>query len=101
MKTLVSFLMTILGILSPALSSQAQEADRFPGEFKEIHSIDDFTEGYYIICCQLGEHMAALCTPFKQANNKERGGIENISDKLSISSHRITDPKKNTVWKVE
>ena len=45
MKTLVSFLMTILGILSPALSSQAQEADRFPGEFKEIHSIDDFTEG--------------------------------------------------------
>ena len=101
MKTLVSILMTILGILSPALSSQAQEADLFPGEFKEIHSIDDFTEGYYIICCQLGEHMAALCTPFKQANNKERGGIENISDKLSISSHRITDPKKNTVWKVE
>lgn len=93
--------MTILGILSPALSSQAQEADRFPGEFKEIHSIDDFTEGYYIICYQLGEHMAALCTPFKQANNKERGGIENISDKLSISSHRTTDPKKNTVWKVE
>lgn len=101
MKTLVSILMTILGILSPALSSQAQEADRFPGEFKEIHSIDDFTEGYYIICYQLGEHMAALCTPFKQANNKERGGIENISDKLSISSHRTTDPKKNTVWKVE
>lgn len=101
MRTLVSILMTILGILSPALSSQAQEADRFPGEFKEIHSIDDFTEGYYIICYQLGEHMAALCTPFKQANNKERGGIENISDKLSISSHRTTDPKKNTVWKVE
>ena len=101
MKTLVSILMTILGILSPALSSQAQKADRFPGEFKEIHSINDFTEGYYIICYQLGEHMAALCTPFKQANNKERGGIENISDKLSISSHRITDPKKNTVWKVE
>lgn len=101
MKTLVSILMTILGILSPTLSSQAQEADLFPGEFKEIYSIDDFTEGYYIICYQLGEHMAALCTPFKQANNKERGGIENISDKLSISSHRTTDPKKNTVWKVE
>lgn len=101
MRTLVSILMTILGILSPALSSRAQEADRFPGEFKEIHSINDFTEGYYIICYQLGEHMAALCTPFKQANNKERGGIENISGESSISSHRITDPKKNTVWKVE
>ena len=52
MKTLVSILMTILGILSPALSSQAQEADLFPGEFKEIYSINDFTEGYYIICYQ-------------------------------------------------
>ena len=49
MKTLVSILMTILGILSPTLSSQAQEADLFPGEFKEIYSIDDFTEGYYLI----------------------------------------------------
>ena len=49
MKTLVSILMTILGILSPALSSQAQEAGLFPGEFKEIYSIDDFTEGYYLI----------------------------------------------------
>ena len=101
MRTLVSILMTILGILSPALSSQAQEADLFPGEFKEIHSIDDFTEGYYIICYQLGNHMVALCPPLKQANNKERGGIEDITDKLSIRSHRITDPKKNTVWKVD
>ena len=49
MKTLVSILMIILGILSPALSSQAQEAGLFPGEFKEIYSIDDFTEGYYLI----------------------------------------------------
>lgn len=97
--------MTILGILSPALSSQAQEADRFPGEFKEIHSTDDFTEGYYIICYQLGDpsngdYMAALCTPFKQANSKERGGMEFFRES-SISSHLITDPKKNTVWKVE
>ena len=101
MKTLVSILMTILGILSPTLSSQAQEADLFPGEFKEIHSINDFTEGYYIICYQLGNHMVALCPPFKQANNKERGGIEEISGESPISSHRITDPQKNTVWKVE
>ena len=105
MKTLVSILMTILGILSPALSSQAQEADLFPGEFKEIYSIDDFTEGYYIICYQqenqtYGDYMVALCTPFKQANNKERGGIESYGES-PISSHRITDPKKNTVWKVE
>ena len=67
MKTLVSILMTILGILSPTLSSQAQEADLFPGEFKEIYSIDDFTEGYYLIV-----------TPVE---NKKRYGI-------NASTHR-------------
>lgn len=71
MKTLVSILMTILGILSPALSSQAQKADLFPGEFKEIHSINDFTEGYYIICYQLGDHMVALCPPSSKPTIKK------------------------------
>lgn len=65
MRTLVSILMTILGILSPALSSQAQEADLFPGEFKEIYSIDDFTEGYYIICYQLGEQHGGSLHPLQ------------------------------------
>ena len=81
MKTLVSILMTILGILSPALSSQAQEAGLFPGEFKEIYSINDFTEGYYLIVTPVEnkndmESMRALTGVVKH-NNNNVGGVRN------------------------
>ena len=103
MKTLVSFLMTILGILSPALSSQAQEADLFPGEFKEIYSIDDFTEGYYLIVTPVEnkndmESMRALTEVVKH-NNKNVGQCELLSNSNSATS--VTSPIIQAVWKVE
>jgi len=103
MKTLVSILMTILGILSPALSSQAQEADLFPGEFKEIYSIDDFTEGYYLIVTPVEnkndmESMRALTEVVKH-NNKNVGQCELLSNSNSATS--VTSPIIQAVWKVE
>ena len=100
MRTLVSILMTILGILSPALSSQAQEADLFPGEFKEIYSINDFTEGYYLIVTPVAP-MKAL-TEVVNHNNKNVGQCEELSDiSLSNSATSVTSPFKHAVWKVE
>lgn len=100
MRTLVSILMTILGILSPALSSQAQEADLFPGEFKEIYSINDFTEGYYLIVTPVAP-MKAL-TEVVNHNNKNVGQCEELSDiSLSNSATSVTSPFKQAVWKVE
>lgn len=102
MKTLVSILMTILGILSPALSSQAQEADRFPGEFKEIHSIDDFTEGYYLIVAPVDNKypMRAL-TKIIEDKKKNVGECEELSDNVLSSATSVTSPFKQAVWKVE
>lgn len=95
--------MTILGILSPALSSQAQEADLFPGEFKEIYSIDDFTEGYYLIVTPVEnkndmESMRALTEVVKH-NNKNVGQCELLSNSNSATS--VTSPIIQAVWKVE
>lgn len=103
MKTLVSILMTILGILSPALSSRAQEADLFPGEFKEIYSINDFTEGYYLIVTPVEnkndmESMRALTEVVKH-NNKNVGQCELLSNTNSATS--VTSPIIQAVWKVE
>lgn len=105
MKTLVSILMTILGILSPALSSQAQEADLFPGEFKEIYSIDDFTEGYYLIVApvenknDMESSMRALTGVVKH-NNNNVGECEQLSNTLN-SATSVTSPIIQAVWKVE
>lgn len=104
MKTLVSILMTILGILSPALSSQAQEADLFPGEFKEIYSINDFTEGYYLIVTPVEnkndmESMRALTGVVKH-NNNNVGECEQLSKTLN-SATSVTSPIIQAVWKVE
>ena len=95
MKALVSILMTILGILSPALSSQAQEADLFPGEFKEIYSINDFTEGYYLIVTPVEnkndmESMRALTGVVKH-NNNNVGECEQLSKTLN-SATSVTSP---------
>lgn len=95
--------MTILGILSPTLSSQAQEADLFPGEFKEIYSIDDFTEGYYLIVTPVEnkndmESMRALTEVVKH-NNKNVGQCELLSNSNSATS--VTSPIIQAVWKVE
>lgn len=103
MRTLVSILMTILGILSPALSSRAQEADLFPGEFKEIYSINDFTEGYYLIVTPVEnkndmESMRALTEVVKH-NNKNVGQCELLSNTNSATS--VTSPIIQAVWKVE
>lgn len=107
MKTLVSILMTILGILSPALSSQAQEADLFPGEFKEIYSIDDFTEGYYLIVApvenknDMESSMRAL-TEIIEYKKKNVGECEELSKTfLSNSATSVTSPIIQAVWKVE
>lgn len=105
MKTLVSILMTILGILSPTLSSRAQEADLFPGEFKEIYSIDDFTEGYYLIIAPVENRynreipMRALTEIIKN-NNKNVGECEQLSKTLN-SATSVTSPIVQAVWKVE
>lgn len=95
--------MTILGMLSPALSSQAQEAGLFPGEFKEIYSIDDFTEGYYLIVTPVEnkndmESMRALTEVVKH-NNKNVGQCELLSNTNSATS--VTSPIIQAVWKVE
>ena len=95
--------MTILGILSPALSSRAQEADLFPGEFKEIYSINDFTEGYYLIVTPVEnkndmESMRALTEVVKH-NNKNVGQCELLSNTNSATS--VTSPIIQAVWKVE
>ena len=104
MKTLVSILMTILGILSPALSSQAQKADRFPGEFKEIYSIDDFTEGYYLIVIPSSDRtnqLVALSGVQKKSNNSFCGGSTIISPPSNATQTTISDPYTSVVWKVE
>ena len=110
MKTLVSILMTILGILSPALSSQAQEADLFPGEFKEIYSINDFTEGYYLIVNPSSDRtneksqLVAL-SGVKKKNNKSFCGESTIisppSKPVNATQTTISDPYTSVVWKVE
>ena len=102
--------MTILGILSPALSSQAQEADLFPGEFKEIYSIDDFTEGYYLIVNPSSDRtneksqLVAL-SGVKKKNNKSFCGESTIisppSKPVNATQTTISDPYTSVVWKVE
>lgn len=104
MRTLVSILMTILGILSPALSSQAQEADLFPGEFKEIYSIDDFTEGYYLIVIPSSDRtsqLVALSGVQKKSNNSFCGESTIISSPSNTTQTTISDPYTSVVWKVE
>lgn len=104
MKTLVSILMTILGILSPALSSQAQKADRFPGEFKEIYSIDDFTEGYYLIVIPSSDRtnqLVALSGVQKKSNKSFCGESTIISPPSNATQTTISDPYTSVVWKVE
>lgn len=104
MKTLVSILMTILGILSPALSSQAQEADLFPGEFKEIYSIDDFTEGYYLIVIPSSDRtsqLIALSGVQKKSNTSFCGESTIISPPSNATQTTISDPYTSVVWKVE
>ena len=104
MRTLVSILMTILGILSPALSSQAQEADLFPGEFKEIYSIDDFTEGYYLIVIPSSDRtsqLIALSGVQKKSNTSFCGESTIISPPSNATQTTISDPYTSVVWKVE
>ena len=96
--------MTILGILSPALSSQAQEADLFPGEFKEIYSIDDFTEGYYLIVIPSSDRtsqLVALSGVQKKSNNSFCGESTIISSPSNATQTTISDPYTSVVWKVE
>lgn len=108
MKTLVSILMTILGILSPALSSQAQEAV-FPGEFKEIYSIDDFTEGYYLIVIpssdRTDEKSQLIALSGVQKKGKSFCGESTIisppSKFVNATQTTISDPYTSVVWKVE
>lgn len=104
MKTLVSILMTILGILSPALSSQAQEAGLFPGEFKEIYSIDDFTEGYYLIVIPSSDRtnqLVALSGVKEKSKKKFYGESTIISPPSNATQTTISDPYTSVVWKVE
>ena len=110
MRTLVSILMTILGILSPALSSRAQEPDLFPGEFKEIYSIDDFTEGYYLIVVPSSDrtdekNQLVALTGVKEKNNKKFYGESTIisppSKFVNATQTTISDPYTSVVWKVE
>ena len=104
MKTLVSILMTILGILSPALSSQAQEAGLFPGEFKEIYSIDDFTEGYYLIVIPSSDRtnqLVALSGVKEKSKKKFYGESTIISSPSNATQTTISDPYTSVVWKVE
>ena len=104
MRTLVSILMTILGILSPALSSQAQEADLFPGEFKEIYSIDDFTEGYYLIVIPSSDRtsqLVALSGVQKKSSKSFCGESTIISSPSNATQTTISDPYTSVVWKVE
>lgn len=104
MRTLVSILMTILGILSPALSSRAQEADLFPGEFKEIYSIDDFTEGYYLIVIPSSDRtsqLVALSGVQKKNNRSFCGESTIISSPSNATQTTISDPYTSVVWKVE
>ena len=96
--------MTILGILSPALSSQAQEADLFPGEFKEIYSIDDFTEGYYLIVIPSSDRtsqLIALSGVQKKSNTSFCGESTIISPPSNATQTTISDPYTSVVWKVE
>lgn len=96
--------MTILGILSPALSSRAQEPDLFPGEFKEIYSIDDFTEGYYLIVIPSSDRtsqLVALSGVKKKSNNSFCGESTIISSPSNTTQTTISDPYTSVVWKVE
>lgn len=96
--------MTILGILSPALSSRAQEADLFPGEFKEIYSIDDFTEGYYLIVIPSSDRtsqLVALSGVQKKNNRSFCGESTIISSPSNATQTTISDPYTSVVWKVE
>ena len=100
--------MTILGILSPALSSQAQEAV-FPGEFKEIYSIDDFTEGYYLIVIpssdRTDEKSQLIALSGVQKKGKSFCGESTIisppSKFVNATQTTISDPYTSVVWKVE
>ena len=96
--------MTILGILSPALSSRAQEADLFPGEFKEIYSIDDFTEGYYLIIIPSTDRtnqLVALSGVKEKIKKKFYGESTIISPPSNATQTTISDPYTSVVWKVE
>lgn len=96
--------MTILGILSPALSSRAQEADLFPGEFKEIYSIDDFTEGYYLIVIPSSDRtsqLVALSGVQKKSNRNFCGESTIISSPSNATQTTISDPYTSVVWKAE
>ena len=92
MKQIITYLVvTVLGLLSPSLSSLAQN---FSGVFKQITSPAEFTAGYYIIT--IPDSQEALT-----GTNGKRGVVEVLHSSSIVSKTEIKDPYSKAVWKVE
>lgn len=94
-QTFTYLVATVLGFLSPSLSSQAQD---FNGVFKEVTSQADFTEGYYVIAHQKDTHDFIALIGEDHDNDKHRGehtALNNVANGIT------TNPKLKTVWKIE
>ena len=96
MKQIITYLVvTVLGLLSPSLSSLAQN---FSGVFKEITSKAEFTEGYYVIVQpHTSDPQQALCGVKKMGRNY-RGDKEDVQIE---SNGEIHSPKRSSVWRVQ
>lgn len=94
MKQIITYLVvTVLGLLSPSMSSWAQN---FSGVFKQITSPEEFTAGYYIITNP--DSPEALTST---AGKPSRGVVEILHSSSMISKTEIKDPYSKAVWKVE
>lgn len=95
MKQIITYLVvTVLGLLSPSLSSLAQN---FSGVFKEITSKAEFTEGYYVIVQpHTSDPQQALCGV--KTGKNIRGEKEDVQIE---SNGEIHSPKRSSVWRVQ
>lgn len=96
MKQIITYLVvTVLGLLSPSLSSLAQN---FSGVFKEITSQAEFTEGYYVIVQPHTDNPQQALCGVKKTGNNIRGEKEDVQIE---SNGEIHSPKRSSVWRVQ
>ena len=100
MKQIITYLVvTVLGLLSPSLSSLAQN---FSGVFKEITSQAEFTEGYYVIVQpHTGDPQQALCGVEVKGKGKNRKHLGTKEAIVIEPNGEIHSPKNSSVWKVQ
>ena len=92
MKQIITYLVvTVLGLLSPSLSSLAQK-----GVFKEITFPEDFTEGYYVIV----RKDASEILIGSNNEDKPRGKVLTTTS-FPEGVKEVKDPDEQLIWKVE